>query len=196
MGATPDQSGATLIRAILALLFVLLSGSAWVQSQCSTSNWAGCPGNSGPALYDSLSVNPANPIIGSTQATGGNTPIMLANRAAFIVDPLDYGAACNWNGTSGTDDTVALQAAINKAATNNGEVDLPRTPCKISAALAITGNVTIRGQGCFANSGSVAISYYYPVGVCQVAASCKHPPAQMGSISQEPELLLIFVIYA
>ena len=71
---------------------------------------------------------------------------------------------CNWNGTTGTDATAALQAAINLVSARNGELDLPSTPCLISAALIVPGNVTIRGQGCFENWGSVTSSYVYPVG--------------------------------
>ena len=66
-----------------------------------------------------------------------------------------YGALCNWNGTTGADDTAALQAAI-AAAVNAATVKtfqqgtqvvrIPTGTCKISDELRIPANITLRGM--------------------------------------------------
>lgn len=59
---------------------------------------------------------------GSTSfaATGATESISLADRAAFSVNVKDFGAKCDgsWNGVawSGTDDTAAIQAALDSGA--------------------------------------------------------------------------------
>ncbi len=66
-----------------------------------------------------------------------------------------YGALCNWNGTTGADDTAALQAAIaaavNAAAAKTFQqgtqvVRIPTGTCKISGELRIPANLTLRGM--------------------------------------------------
>jgi hypothetical protein len=42
-----------------------------------------------------------------------------------FVDVRDFGAACDWNGSSGTDDTAAIQAAINYGIANHKAVFFP-----------------------------------------------------------------------
>ncbi len=66
-----------------------------------------------------------------------------------------YGALCNWNGTTGADDTAALQAAIaaaESAATSatypqgTQVVRIPTGICKISGELRVPQNITLRGM--------------------------------------------------
>ncbi len=66
-----------------------------------------------------------------------------------------YGALCNWNGTTGADDTAALQAAIAAAVNAAAARDLsqgtqvvriPTGTCKISGELRIPANITLRGM--------------------------------------------------
>jgi hypothetical protein len=66
-----------------------------------------------------------------------------------------YGALCNWNGTTGADDTAALQAAIaaavNAAASGTFQqgtqvVRIPTGTCKVSGELRIPANITLRGM--------------------------------------------------
>ncbi len=66
-----------------------------------------------------------------------------------------YGALCNWNGTTGADDTAALQAAIaaaaNAAAAKTFQqgtqvVRIPTGTCKISGELRLPGNISLRGM--------------------------------------------------
>ena len=66
-----------------------------------------------------------------------------------------YGALCNWNGTTGADDTAALQAAV-AAAVNAASaktysqgsqvVRIPTGTCKISSELRIPTNISLRGM--------------------------------------------------
>jgi hypothetical protein len=79
-------------------------------------------------------------------ATGGTVPRLLADRMAdFGLSALDTGAKCD--GT--TDDTTAIQTAINAAASKFGTVFFPAgKTCKISATLTITATgVKLQCQG-------------------------------------------------
>jgi hypothetical protein len=93
-------------RLVFTLLFMVMGGAAW--GQCSTSNYPACPGSpSNPVVYNGpIDVNPANPISAATQATGGNTPITLANRAQQSLHVEDFGAAADCV----TDDTAAFNS--------------------------------------------------------------------------------------
>ena len=52
------------------------------------------------------------------------------------VNVMDFGAACDWNGTTGTDDTVAIQAAIDFCITNKRDMVIPGLS-RITASLNI-----------------------------------------------------------
>jgi hypothetical protein len=52
------------------------------------------------------------------------------------VNVMDFGAACDWNGTSGTDDTAAIQAAIDFCITNKRDMVIPGLS-RITASLNI-----------------------------------------------------------
>lgn len=51
----------------------------------------------------------------------------------------DFGAACDWNGSSGTDDTAAIQAAIDYAILNKKAVFFPGMS-KITASIIVPGD--------------------------------------------------------
>ncbi len=94
--------------------------------------------------------------------TPGQFVVLTAQSVSSMFPPYPVyvpTSACNAVDSSGTwsgsDGTSVVQAAINKASTNNGKVILPSTPCLISSAVTVPANVTIEGQGCFENWGSV-----------------------------------------
>jgi hypothetical protein len=74
------------------------------------------------------------------------------------VDVTSYGAKCDWNGSTGTDDTNAIQKAIDSLESRNtfGALFLPvGSLCRITAPLLLnSGFVSIFGQG--PGSGFVA----------------------------------------
>jgi hypothetical protein len=83
----------------------------------------------------------------ATLVSEGAPQTAAALRAAYglvvkVTDPA-YGA--KGNGTS--DDTAALQAAVNAAAAASGEVFLPRGTYKVSAPITLAAGVGIRGSG-------------------------------------------------
>jgi hypothetical protein len=53
-------------------------------------------------------------------ATGSSASRSLGDRFGEVFHVDDYGAKGDWNGTTGTDDTAAIQAAINAAITAGG----------------------------------------------------------------------------
>lgn len=83
--------------------------------------------------------------LGEVTATGSTTARTLANRFADVVNVRDFGAV----GDGGADDTAAIQAAINFAASRNGGyVNIPSGVYKISSTLSITtSNIKIIGNG-------------------------------------------------
>jgi hypothetical protein len=79
------------------------------------------------------------------------------------IDPraATYGALCNWNGTSGNDDTGAFQAAVNAAAaiyTASGSPVYVTVP----SGCEIAGQVTIRSGVRMVGPGSVIIPNQNP----------------------------------
>lgn len=80
-------------------------------------------------------------------ATGGMTARTLATRMAEVVNVKDYGAA----GDGVTDDTAAIQAAINSIPVAREEltaVRFPRGKYLVTATVSITGrNVVLVGDG-------------------------------------------------
>jgi hypothetical protein len=78
---------------------------------------------------------------GSVNATTGSfsgsvtvSSTLQAQEAITISDPRYYGAKCDWNGTTGTDDTAAMQTAINTI--GSGDLIFPANHrCMISASL-------------------------------------------------------------
>lgn len=66
-----------------------------------------------------------------------------------VVSVKDFGAVCDWNGSTGTDDTQAVQAAVTAAQTaGGGAIEIPGR-CKITAPMVLSGAapVWIVGKG-------------------------------------------------
>jgi hypothetical protein len=63
----------------------------------------------------------------------------------------DFGAVGDWNGTSGTDDTAPIQAAIDYAALNNLQVYIPG--CAPGKAYRLTSQLNITGVDSFSLFG-------------------------------------------
>ena len=81
----------------------------------------------------------------SVTATGTPTPRTLADRAADVVNVLDFGAV----GDGVTDDTAALQLAISMAEANGGKLTFRGGETyKISTRLTITKGIEIDFAGC------------------------------------------------
>ena len=81
---------------------------------------------------------------GTLQLTGNVT----AQEVITSSDPRYYGAKCDWNGTTGTDDTAAIQTAINTI--GGGDLVFPANHrCKISSSLYLlypnNGSMRIKG---------------------------------------------------
>ena len=61
-------------------------------------------------------------------------------------DVTQFGAACNWDGRTGIDDSTAIQAAISAASKVGGTVLIPRA-CRIDRPLLLKVPVALRGVG-------------------------------------------------
>ena len=65
--------------------------------------------------------------------------------AAAVVNVRDYGAVGDWNGATGTDDTAAIQAAIDAAAAGPGALFIPAGKYAIAHTLRIAKTITVSG---------------------------------------------------
>lgn len=83
-------------------------------------------------------------LIGFEQAGVGAMPRVLEEKLRDTVSVKDFGAECDWNGTSGTDDTAAFQAVCN--AVPVGEV----WDVLVPASAKVAGVVTAGGGGAIA----------------------------------------------
>jgi len=63
-----------------------------------------------------------------------------------VVNALDYGAVGDWNGSSGTDNTSAFQAAID-ACPDGGTVFIPAGKYRVTSAISTTKAVRLVGVG-------------------------------------------------
>lgn len=84
--------------------------------------------------------------------TAGTVSADLAN----VVNVRTYGAACNWNGSSGTDDTSAFQSAVTAAhslyMTNNSPVTV-----KVSGSCIVNGTVYIGSGVILSGPGEIVV---------------------------------------
>jgi hypothetical protein len=78
-------------------------------------------------------------------ANGTTEPRNLVTRTADFVNVKDYGAKGDYT----TDDTAAIQAAINSLAANGGTVFFPNGRYRTTATLTIDNrNIELKGNGC------------------------------------------------
>lgn len=112
------------------------------QVQQSTINYSVGLNTSGQlAAYANTTVNPNNALV---TATGSITPRTLANRFADVVNVKDFGAV----GDGVTDDTAAIQAAINYCFSNGGgSVFFPKGNYKTLSTLIFKNNIIYYGEG-------------------------------------------------
>jgi hypothetical protein len=75
-------------------------------------------------------------LIGYLAPFAGASPTTAQLKLDTFVNATDFGAMCDWNGSSGTDDTVALQSAINYCVANQKDLLIPGLSL-ISASLNI-----------------------------------------------------------
>lgn len=141
------------MRFLAALIFISLGiGSSW--AQCSTNNYPACPGNNGnPVLYDSIKVNPANPVAAngsllSVAPSGGPTSTVLQLSPATF-NATGYGS-CVWDQATGNDVSSCINAAIAAAgaAAGGGHVIVPSGRFSITSEILNNVNgVVVEGQG-------------------------------------------------
>ncbi len=82
---------------------------------------------------------------GSVLATGSTTPRSLADRFAEVTNVLDHGA----KGDGTTDDTAAIQSAIDSVVAAGGEVFVPAGDYKVTSTIQVNRPVMIRCEGWF-----------------------------------------------
>jgi hypothetical protein len=95
----------------------------------------------------------ANSFVGlngsSVTATGSTTSRTLANRFADWVNVKDFGAVGDWNGTTGTNNTIAFQNAMAAAAGKKLYIPSGRYLIQFTTNICFTppANIVIEGDG-------------------------------------------------
>lgn len=99
-----------------------------------------------PLVQGGVTKNATVTQIGTVTATGTTTPRTLPDRFAETVSVKDFGAV----GDGVTDDTAAIQAAVDYAASiGRGAVRIPAGWYKTTAAINVmSGSIAILGDGC------------------------------------------------
>ena len=94
------------------------------------------------SIYNSLAASSGSSLIGYNQGSAGAVTYTVQAKLQQTISAKDFGAT--GNGT--TDDTAALQAAINAAV--NGKLYIPAGTYKIQTLpLSVPSNITIYGDG-------------------------------------------------
>jgi hypothetical protein len=131
-------------------------------------------GDSGGGAYrydasDTTSLDNGGTII--VAADGGRWKLVVLESVTIA----QFGAVGDYNGTTGTDNLAAIQAAINwvaslavSGATTGGFLDIPEGRFYVSGALTAAAFVTLRGQGkkasqIISNSATDAIKMTSPI---------------------------------
>jgi hypothetical protein len=115
-------------------------------STAADISFTGFKGQTG--TVQSLASNTGSDWIGFTQAGSGAVSISAQDKMRQIVHVADFGAV----GDGSTDDTAAIQTAINYVqAANSGQIELhfDAKVYRIVGTLNITGMVRLVGQGAF-----------------------------------------------
>ncbi len=99
-------------------------------------------------------VSPNNDVV--------NANVTHTSAAAYVTDaakwvgsatyltmilPEKYGAVGDWNGTVGTDDTLAIQSALDAASSTHAIVHLTAKQYHVPGGLTIPAGVTLEGEG-------------------------------------------------
>jgi hypothetical protein len=133
-------------------------GSGGTGGTAGTSGYAGGAGASGIIIVEAYNSTGVGGLYPGVFANGNDG---LQMTSLVIKDPwVDvraYGAKCDWNGTTGTDDSTAIQAAVTAVAGSQC-VMLPKM-CGISSQITWPSNKAICLVGNSSNtSGLVALS--------------------------------------
>lgn len=88
----------------------------------------------------------------------GSVTTTVEGKLAQTVSVKDFGAACDWNGSTGTDDTTAIQAALDYAYSLPGIVEVVNPGAsKVTATLILGSNVIFRGGSLTCTTDNIPI---------------------------------------
>jgi hypothetical protein len=129
------------------------SNNAWITiGQLDTTNLGLIP--SGSASIVNADVNASAGIVASklsfTQTGTGATARTIDSKLKDVVSVKDFGAV----GDGVTDDTAAIQAAINSLPARGGIVTFPAGKFRTTAKITVKSYVTLQGAGKFGGTGA------------------------------------------
>lgn len=85
------------------------------------------------------------PSVGDNDTSIATTAFVRSSNT--MINVKDYGAIGDWNGTTGTDDTTAIQDALTAAAVSGGTVFIPAGTYLTTASLEVGSNTQVLGEG-------------------------------------------------
>ncbi|MBP1988601.1 glycosyl hydrolase family 28-related protein [Paenibacillus eucommiae] len=99
-------------------------------------------------LADPTNVANGDALIAVLQPLTGAVARTQHSKNSDVIHVKDFGAKCDWNGTTGTDDTAAFQAALNAASSAASGLSVKFSgQAKITSKLTIPPFVTLTGDG-------------------------------------------------
>lgn len=119
----------------------------------------------GAALFQTSLTNMAQWIIGTfrgfIQPGTGAVARTIQSKLQDSISIKDFGAVCNWNGLSGTDDTAAVTAAFAAALTLGISVVSAPAGAKsyYASALAIPAGITFQSEGFIPSTSATPAGY-------------------------------------
>jgi hypothetical protein len=167
-GAFSIGRGYPVLDSISALRSCLKTGVA--NRVFVTGYYASGDGGGGPYYYDSSDTTSSDNG-GSIIVAGDGGRWKLVHQGIFYAE--QFGAKGDWNGTTGTDDAAALQAAINALPATGGRIGLrwgKRYLIGSQIAVAGTGHIEIFGAGGAEASNNVGASEIIKAGTMTAAA--------------------------
>jgi hypothetical protein len=99
------------------------------------------------ALASSKISGTASPNLLAVTATNSTSARTLSDRFGEVINVMDYGAKCDWNGATGTDDTGAVQHTLDLASGAHGRTVLIPARCKVTPPLTVSETIGIRITG-------------------------------------------------
>jgi len=122
-----------------------------------------------------LAASSGSSLVGFIQPETSAVAETVQAKLRQTLSVMDFGAKCDWNGTTGTDDTAAIQAALSAVA--SGQTLLFPAPCVISSTVYIPqpgdglAGPTLQGSGLSNSSGLIAKSGSAPFQMLRVYAT-------------------------
>jgi len=160
-----DSAAAAAQAVAAASAYALSSSASAVESAASASDAANAATVAADATVSAfangLAASSGASLVGYLPAGTGAVATDVQSKLRESVSVFDFGAVGDWNGVTGTDDTAAIQAAIDSFNGARGTVLLGQMSCRCEAARIDFKRCNIVGESPIPNSGGGGSLLYF-----------------------------------